>query len=270
MENLEKICKQMRIDIIEMIAAAGSGHPGGSLSACDMIATLFFEKMNIDPSRPNWEDRDRFVLSKGHVAPALYAALAERGYIPREDLLSLRKIDSYLQGHPDMKHTIGVDMSTGSLGQGLSVANGMAIAAKLDKKDYRVYVMLGDGEVQEGQIWEAAMSSAHYHLNNIVAFLDYNGLQIDGTNAEVMNIHPIDEKFKSFGWNVLYIDGHDTEEISKAVDQAKLETQRPTIIIAKTIKGKGVSFMENNGSWHGTAPKDEQVEQALAELRGEE
>ena len=236
----------------------------------DMIATLFFEKMNIDPSRPNWEDRDRFVLSKGHVAPALYAALAERGYIPREDLLSLRKIDSYLQGHPDMKHTNGVDMSTGSLGQGLSVANGMAIAAKLDKKDYRVYVMLGDGEVQEGQIWEAAMSSAHYHLNNIVAFLDYNGLQIDGTNAEVMNIHPIDEKFKSFGWNVLYIDGHDTEEISKAVDQAKLETQRPTIIIAKTIKGKGVSFMENNGSWHGTAPKDEQVEQALAELRGEE
>lgn len=169
-----------------------------------------------------------------------------------------------------MKHTNGVDMSTGSLGQGLSVANGMAIAAKLDKKDYRVYVMLGDGEVQEGQIWEAAMSSAHYHLNNIVAFLDYNGLQIDGTNAEVMNIHPIDEKFKSFGWNVLYIDGHDTEEISKAVDQAKLETQRPTIIIAKTIKGKGVSFMENNGSWHGTAPKDEQVEQALAELRGEE
>ena len=270
MENLEKICKQMRIDIIEMIAAAGSGHPGGSLSACDMIATLFFEKMNIDPSRPNWEDRDRFVLSKGHVAPALYAALAERGYIPREDLLSLRKIDSYLQWHPDMKHTNGVDMSTGSLGQGLSVANGMAIAAKLDKKDYRVYVMLGDGEVQEGQIWEAAMSSAHYHLNNIVAFLDYNGLQIDGTNAEVMNIHPIDEKFKSFGWNVLYIDGHDTEEISKAVDQAKLETQRPTIIIAKTIKGKGVSFMENNGSWHGTAPKDEQVEQALAELRGEE
>ena len=270
MENLEKICKQMRIDIIEMIAAAGSGHPGGSLSACDMIATLFFEKMNIDPSRPNWEDRDRFVLSKGHVAPALYAALAERGYIPREDLLSLRKIDSHLQGHPDMKHTNGVDMSTGSLGQGLSVANGMAIAAKLDKKDYRVYVMLGDGEVQEGQIWEAAMSSAHYHLNNIVAFLDYNGLQIDGTNAEVMNIHPIDEKFKSFGWNVLYIDGHDTEEISKAVDQAKLETQRPTIIIAKTIKGKGVSFMENNGSWHGTAPKDEQVEQALAELRGEE
>ena len=270
MENLEKICKQMRIDIIEMIAAAGSGHPGGSLSACDMIATLFFEKMNIDPSRPNWEDRDRFVLSKGHVAPALYAALAERGYIPREDLLSLRKIDSYLQGHPDMKHTNGVDMSTGSLGQGLSVANGMAIAAKLDKKDYRVYVMLGDGEVQEGQIWEAAMSSAHYHLNNIVAFLDYNGLQIDGTNAEVMNIHPIDEKFKSFGWNVLYIDGHDTEGISKAVDQAKLETQRPTIIIAKTIKGKGVSFMENNGSWHGTAPKDEQVEQALAELRGEE
>ena len=268
MENLEKICKQMRIDIIEMIAAAGSGHPGGSLSACDMIATLFFEKMNIDqPSKLGGQIVSYY---RRDMAPALYAALAERGYIPREDLLSLRKIDSYLQGHPDMKHTNGVDMSTGSLGQGLSVANGMAIAAKLDKKDYRVYVMLGDGEVQEGQIWEAAMSSAHYHLNNIVAFLDYNGLQIDGTNAEVMNIHPIDEKFKSFGWNVLYIDGHDTEEISKAVDQAKLETQRPTIIIAKTIKGKGVSFMENNGSWHGTAPKDEQVEQALAELRGEE
>lgn len=269
MENLKSITKEMRIDIIQSIAAAGSGHPGGSLSACDIIATLFFEKMNIDPKNPTWEDRDRFVLSKGHVAPALYAALAEKGFIPKEDLLTLRKIDSYLQGHPDMKHTHGVDMSTGSLGQGLSIANGMAIAGKLNKKDYYVYVMLGDGEVQEGQVWEAAMSSAHYKLNHVIAFLDYNGLQIDGTNEEVMNIDPIDEKFRSFGWNVLTIDGHDTEQISQAVDQAKKEIEKPTIIIAKTIKGKGVSFMENNGNWHGTAPNAEQTIAALKELRGE-
>lgn len=268
MYNLNDVRKQMRIDIIESIAAAGSGHPGGSLSACDIVATLFFEKMNIDPKNPNWEDRDRFVLSKGHVAPALYAALAERGFIPREDLLTLRKIDSYLQGHPDMKHTNGIDISTGSLGQGLSIANGMAIAAKLDKKNYYVYTMLGDGEVQEGQIWEAAMSSAHYKLNNLIAFLDFNGLQIDGTNEEVMNINPIDDKFRSFGWNVLCIDGHDTDAISKAVDEAKKETERPTMIIAKTVKGKGVSFMENNGNWHGTAPNAEQAKAALEELRG--
>ena len=269
MENLEKICKQMRIDIIEMIAAAGSGHPGGSLSACDMIATLFFEKMNIDPSRPNWEDRDRFVLSKGHVAPALYAALAERGYIPREDLLSLRKIDSYLQGHPDMKHTNGVDMSTGSPGQGLSVANGMAIAAKLDKKDYRVYVMLGDGEVQEGQIWEAAMSSAHYHLNNIVAFLDYNGLQIDGNVTDVMNPTPIDEKFKAFGWNVIVLEnGNDLESVIAACEEAKTVKGKPTVVVARTVKGKGVSFMENKAGWHGTAPSAEQCAEAIAELEG--
>lgn len=269
MNQIKDIAKQMRIDIIESITAAGSGHPGGSLSVCDIIATLFFEKMKLDPTHPDWEDRDRFILSKGHVAPALYAALAEKGYFPREELLTLRKIDSHLQGHPDRKHTKGVDMSTGSLGQGLSIANGMAIAAKLDQKAYTVYVILGDGEIQEGQIWEAAMSSAHYHLNNVIAFLDYNGLQIDGTNAEVMGIDPIEAKFKSFGWNVLCIDGHRPEEISLAVDEAKKETDQPTMIIAKTIKGKGVSFMEHNGSWHGTAPNAEQAKAALKELKGE-
>lgn len=267
MNNLKEITRQMRIDIIESISAAGSGHPGGSLSACDIIAALYFGKMNIRPEDPAWEDRDRFVLSKGHVAPALYAALAERGYFDRSALLTLRKNDSFLQGHPDMKGTPGVDMSTGSLGQGLSIANGMAMAARLNHKTYNVYVMLGDGEVQEGQVWEAAMSSAHYHLNNVIAFLDFNGLQIDGTNDEVMGISPIDDKFRAFGWNVEVIDGHDTDAISAAVDRAKESLEKPSIIICKTVKGKGVSFMENNVSWHGTAPNAEQTAAALKELK---
>ena len=199
MQDLQKIANQLRIDVINEIANAKSGHPGGSLSACDIVTTLFFDKMNINPQNPNWEDRDRFVLSKGHAAPVLYAALAEKGYFDRKYLTTLRKIDSFLQGHPDMKKTPGVDMSTGSLGQGLSVANGMALAGKLNHKDYYIYVLLGDGEIQEGQVWEAAMTSAHYKLDNLIAFLDFNGLQIDGTNNEVMNVNPVDKKFKAFG-----------------------------------------------------------------------
>lgn len=270
MSNLKDITRQMRIDIIESIASAGSGHPGGSLSACDTIAALYFGKMNIDPANPDWEDRDRFILSKGHVAPALYAALAGRGYFDREALHTLRKNDSFLQGHPDMKKTPGVDMSTGSLGQGLSIANGMALAGRLDHKDYYVYVMLGDGEIQEGQVWEAAMSSAHYHLHHVIAFLDFNRLQLDGSNEEVMNIKPVDQKFKAFGWNILTADGHNTDEIGNAIDDAKKSIDKPTLIICNTIKGKGVSFMENISGWHGTAPTKEQAEQALKELRGEE
>lgn len=270
MNNLELTIKELRVDIIESIASAKSGHPGGSLSAIDMLAVLYLEKINVDVKNPNYENRDRFVLSKGHVAPALYAVLAKKGFFDKSNLKTLRKNDSFLQGHPDMKHTPGVDISTGSLGQGLSLANGMALAAKVDKKNYKVYIMLGDGEVQEGQIWEAAMTSAHYKLNNVIAFLDHNGLQIDGTNEQIMNINPIDEKFKSFGWNVIKIDGHDLDEISKAIDVAQNSKDQPTVIIAKTIKGKGVSFMENDGSWHGTAPNEEQAKCAIEELRGNE
>lgn len=267
MDYVNEMAKAMRIDIIEEVAAAGSGHPGGSLSAADILATLYFDKMKIDPQNPKWEDRDRLVLSKGHIAPALYAALAERGYFPKEALKTLRKMGSFLQGHPDMKGTPGVDMSSGSLGQGLSAANGMALAGRLDGRDYYVYVILGDGEIQEGQVWEAAMSSAHYKLDHVIAFLDFNGLQIDGRNEDVMNVKPVDEKFRSFGWDVQVIDGHDCRAISRAVDLAKQVKGRPSIIICKTIKGKGVSFMENNAGWHGTAPNAEQTEQALRELR---
>ncbi|HIZ39718.1 MAG TPA: transketolase [Candidatus Anaerobutyricum stercoris] len=267
MSVVTEMAKKMRIDIIEEIAAAGSGHPGGSLSVTDILAVLYFDKMNINPADPKWEDRDRFVLSKGHVAPALYAALAEKGYFDKEALKTLRKNDSFLQGHPDMKGTPGVDISTGSLGQGLSIANGMALAGRLNQKDYCVYVVLGDGEIQEGQVWEAAMSSAHYKLDHVIAFLDYNGLQIDGTNDEVMTVRPVDEKFRSFGWDVQVIDGHDCEAIAAAVDQAKKAEGKPSIIICNTVKGKGVSFMENEVGWHGTAPNAEQAEKALAELR---
>ena len=267
MSNVKEMAKQMRIDIIEEVAAAGSGHPGGSLSVTDIMATLYFDKMNIDPKNPRWEDRDRLVLSKGHVAPALYAALAERGYFDREDLKTLRKNDSFLQGHPDMKKTPGVDVSTGSLGQGLSIANGMALAGRMNCKNYYVYVILGDGEIQEGQVWEAAMSSAHYKLDHVIAFLDFNGLQIDGTNEEVMNVNPVDEKFRSFGWDVQVIDGHDCDAISADVDEAKKKAGKPSIIICKTVKGKGVSFMENEVGWHGTAPNAEQAAKALEELR---
>ncbi|EMT37932.1 Transketolase, N-terminal subunit, partial [Thermoanaerobacter thermohydrosulfuricus WC1] len=253
-EFLKQKAKEVRIDIINMLAEAGSGHPGGSLSCADILTLLYFDKMNVKPDNPKWEDRDRLVLSKGHAAPALYAVLAEKGFFPKEELKTLRKLGSILQGHPDMKSTPGLDMTTGSLGQGLSAANGMALAGKLDKKGYRVYVILGDGELQEGQIWEAAMTAAHYKLDNLTAILDFNGLQIDGPNREVKNIEPVNEKFKAFGWHVIEIDGHDFDQIDKAIEEAKATKGKPTLIIAHTIKGKGVSFMENQVGWHGSAP----------------
>jgi len=265
---LKEKSNAIRRHIIEMLHKSGSGHPGGSLSAADIVTVLYFKEMKIDPKNPKWEDRDRFVLSKGHAAPVLYAALAEKGYFEIEELSKLRKIDSMLQGHPDMKGTPGVEMSTGSLGQGFSAASGMAIAGKLDNKDYRVYVLLGDGELQEGIIWETAMSAAHYKLDNLTAILDFNKLQIDGFNKEVMSIDPVTDKFKAFGWQVIEIDGHNYEEIIEAIQRAKETKDQPTIIIAHTIKGKGVSFMENQVGWHGNAPKDEERDQALKELGG--
>lgn len=267
-QELQKKANILRKDIIEMLYESQSGHPGGSLSACDILATLYFKSMNIDSKNPKKEDRDRFILSKGHAAPVLYAALAEKGYFPKEELLKLRKIDSMLQGHPDMKGTPGVDMSTGSLGQGISAACGIAKSAKIYSQKYRTYVLLGDGELQEGIVWESAMFASHYKLDNLTVFLDYNGLQIDGKNEDVMTVSPVDEKFKAFGWNVIKIDGHNIEEIINSIDEAKKEKSKPTIIIAKTIKGKGVSFMENNVDWHGTAPNLEQKEEALKELGG--
>lgn len=265
-QQLKEKAKEIRKSIIQMTGAAGSGHPGGSLSAADIVATLYFHELRINPQEPDWPDRDRFILSKGHAAPVLYAALAERGFFPKEELLSLRKFGSRLQGHPDMKALPGVEMSTGSLGQGLSVANGVALAGKLDGKDYRVYVLLGDGECQEGMIWEAAMAAAHYQLDNLTVFLDYNGLQIDGPVKEVMSPEPLTDKWKAFGWHVLAIDGHDIGAILSALSEARETKGRPTMIVAKTVKGKGVSFMENQVGWHGVAPKPEQVAQALAEL----
>ncbi|MBR4764783.1 MAG: transketolase [Lachnospiraceae bacterium] len=266
---LEEMAGKIRVDIIRQIHAAGSGHPGGSLSAADILTYLFFEEMDIDPQNPDKKERDRFVLSKGHAAPALYAALAERGYFPVEELLTLRKIDSRLQGHPDKKKVPGVDMSTGSLGQGISAAVGMALANKLDGMNQRVYVMLGDGELQEGLVWEAAMAAAHYGLDSLTAFVDWNGLQIDGKNEEVMTVAPVDEKFRAFGWDVQVIDGHDFEQIAEAVEKAKTVKGKPQMIVVKTIKGKGVSFMENQAGWHGKAPSDEQAKQAVEELGGE-
>lgn len=264
--NLSKHSNNIKKNIIKMVGAAGSGHPGGSLSITDIMTVLYFDKMNIDPANPKMEDRDRFVLSKGHAAPALYATLAERGFIQEKELMSLRQLGSKLQGHPDMKKLEGVDMSTGSLGQGLSAANGMAMAGKLDSKDYTVYTILGDGEIQEGQVWEAAMTSAHYKLDNIIAFVDLNGLQIDGSNDEVMKVSPVDSKFEAFGWDVQIVDGHNLQEIGLAIDKAKEVKLKPSVIIAKTIKGKGVSFMENNIAWHGSAPDVQQITQALEEL----
>lgn len=266
MEELKNRANKIRKSIINMLTEAKSGHPGGSLSAVEILSYLYFKEMNIDPDNPNLQDRDRFVLSKGHGAPVLYGTLAEKGYFPREELLKLRKTGAMLQGHPDMKGTPGVDMSTGSLGQGLSAANGMALAGKLDNKDYRVFVLIGDGELQEGQVWEAAMTGAHYRLDNVTAFIDNNGLQIDGANREVMNVEPIEEKWKAFGWHTIKIDGHDFEQIEKAVLEAKNTKGKPTVIIAKTVKGKGISFMENEVGWHGVAPNHEESQQALKEL----
>ena len=267
-KGLNEITNVIRKDIVSMICKSKSGHPGGSLSAVEILTALYFDQMNIDPTNPKMEDRDRFVLSKGHAAPALYATLAQRGYFAKDELNNLRQLGSMLQGHPDMKKVPGVEMSTGSLGQGFSVACGMAMAAKLDNAPWNVYALLGDGEVHEGIIWEAAMSAAHYKLDNMIAFLDYNGLQIDGEVESVMNINPIEDKFKTFGWNVITIDGHDFDQIFAALDMAKDTVDKPTMIIAKTIKGKGVSFMENQASWHGSAPSEEQLEQALSELGG--
>ncbi|HAG11730.1 MAG TPA: transketolase [Desulfotomaculum sp.] len=264
--RLEKKAKEIRRDIISMTAAAGSGHPGGSLSAADIVTALYFQIMRLDPERPDWPDRDRFVLSKGHAAPVLYSALAERGFFRTSELLTLRKLGSRLQGHPDMKSLPGVEMSTGSLGQGLAVANGMALAGKLDNRDYRVFVLMGDGENQEGMIWEAAMAAAHYKLDNLTAFLDHNGLQIDGPVREVMSVEPVADKWKAFGWDVQVIDGHDLSQIINAVEKAKEVKGRPQMIVAETVKGKGVSFMENNVDWHGRAPNPQETEKALAEL----
>ena len=267
-EELKSLAKIVRKDIISMLTESRSGHPGGSLSAADILTTLYFGEMNIDPKNPKDENRDRFVLSKGHAAPVLYSVLARRGYFPVEELNTLRKINSRLQGHPSMKCLPGVDMSTGSLGQGISVSVGMALAGKIDIKDYRVYTLLGDGELEEGQVWEAAMAAAHYKLDNLTAFVDFNGLQIDGDITKVMNPSPIDKKFEAFGWNVLVIDGHDIEAIQDAIEKAKKTKSKPTVIVCNTVKGKGVSFMENQAGWHGTAPNKEQCEQALKEIGG--
>lgn len=267
-KGLKDIARNIRKDIVSMIHMSKSGHPGGSLSAVEILTALYFDEMNIDPNNCKMEDRDRFVLSKGHAAPVLYATLAHKGYFDREELKGLRKINRMLQGHPDMKGTPGVEMSTGSLGQGFSVACGMAMASKLDNAPWRVYTLLGDGEVQEGIVWEAAMSAAHYKLDNMVAFLDYNGLQIDGKTEDVMNIGSIVDKFKAFGWNVIEIDGHDFDQIFAALDMAKETVGKPTMIISKTIKGKGVSFMENQAGWHGAAPSDSDLERALLDLGG--
>jgi len=255
--------------IIDAVYSAKSGHPGGSLSIADILTVLYFNQMNINEKDPKAEQRDRLVLSKGHCAPALYSTLAHRGFFPVEDLKTLRKLSSYLQGHPDMNKIPGVDMTSGSLGQGLSVANGMALASKIDKAGRRVYCICGDGEIQEGQIWEAAMTAAHYKLDNLCVVVDNNGLQIDGEVNNVMNIYPIDEKFKSFGFEVINIDGHNIEEIINAFEVAKTIKGKPTVVIAKTVKGKGVSFMENNAGWHGKAPNDEQYNIAMNELKGE-
>ena len=264
--ELMKMANEIRKDIITAVHSAKSGHPGGSLSAADIYTYLYFEELNIDPKDPRKADRDRFVLSKGHTAPGYYAALANRGFFPVEDLKTLRKVGSYLQGHPDMKHIPGVDMSSGSLGQGISAAVGMAISAKLSNDSYRVYTLVGDGEIQEGQVWEAAMLAGHRKLDNLVVIVDNNNLQIDGPINEVNSPYPIDKKFEAFNFHVINIDGHDFEAIDAAFKEAKATKGQPTAIIAKTVKGKGVSFMENQASWHGAAPNDEQYEIAMADL----
>ena len=261
-------CK-VRMGVIESTHGAKAGHPGGSLSAADVFTYLYFQELNIDPKNPKWEERDRFVLSKGHTAPGLYAALALRGFFPVDDLPTLRHIDSYLQGHPNMNSVPGVDMSTGSLGQGISAAAGMALAAKHAGKGCRVYALLGDGEIQEGQVWEAFMLARHYKLDNLCAVIDNNGLQIDGPVDQVMSPYPIPEKLKAFGWNVVEIDGHDFDQIAAAFAQARETKGVPTAIVMKTTKGKGVSFMENQAGWHGKAPNDEEYEKAMAELKAQ-
>ncbi len=266
-EELKKKATEIRIGIIEGVYGAKSGHPGGSLSCADILTVLYFNQMNIDPMKSKDEARDRFVLSKGHAAPALYSTLAHRGFFNIEELKNLRRLDSNLSGHPDMKKVPGVDASTGSLGQGLSIANGMALSSKINSKGIRVYCLLGDGEIQEGQIWEAAMTSSHYKLDNLCVIVDNNNLQIDGEIDKVMSPYPIDEKFKSFGFNVINIDGHNMEQIIKALETAKTVKGKPTAIIAKTTKGKGVSYMEGKAGWHGKAPNEDEYKQAIKELK---
>ena len=265
--ELQKMAVEVRKGVVTAVHSAKSGHPGGSLSAADIYTYLFFEELNIDPQNPDKPDRDRFVLSKGHTAPGYYSTLANRGFFPVEGLTTLRHVGSYLQGHPDKKHIPGVDMSSGSLGQGISAAVGMALSAKLSGDSYRVYTLLGDGEIQEGQVWEAAMFAAHRKLDNFVAIVDNNGLQIDGKVDEVCSPYPIDEKFEAFGFHVINVDGHDFDALKAAFDEAKATKGQPTAIVAKTIKGKDISFMENQASWHGTAPNDDQYAQAMEDLK---
>ena len=265
-KQLQILACKVRMGIIESTHAAKCGHPGGSMSAAELFTYLYFKEMNVDPKNPKWENRDRFVLSKGHCAPGLYAALAHRGFFPVEDLLQLRKVGSYLQGHPNMNTVPGIDMSTGSLGQGISTACGMALSAKLKNQDNRVYTLLGDGEIQEGQVWEACMFASHYSLDNLCVIIDNNGLQIDGDVAKVMSPYPIDEKLAAFGFDVQCIDGHDFEAIEAALNHAKTVKGKPSAIVMTTVKGKDVSFMENQAGWHGVAPNDAQYEQAMAEL----
>ena len=270
--EFEEIASRIRVDVIKAVHTAGSGHPGGSLSCADIVTALYFKEMNIDPNNPDMEGRDKLILSKGHAAPVQYAALAERGYFSVEEIMNLRKVGSAFQGHPNMHKVPGVEMSTGSLGQGFSAAVGMALANKIDNSPARVYAILGDGELEEGIVWEAAMAASHYDLGNLCAIVDWNGLQIDGPNEEVMTITPIDEKFLAFGWNVINIDGHNFQEIFDAFDKARKDGEekgKPTVIIADTCKGKGVSFMEDQAGWHGKAPNEEQAKQAVEELGGE-
>lgn len=266
-QALAKLAANIRLDILEEVHAAASGHPGGSLSIAEILAYLYGAEMRVDPADPKKDGRDRLVLSKGHTAPALYAVLAEKGYFPKEELPKFRQIDSFLQGHPDMKGTPGVEMTTGSLGLGISAACGMALAAKIDGSDYRVYAIIGDGESEEGQVWEAAMFAAHYKLDNLCVILDFNGLQIDGPITEVMNPTPHDKKFEAFGFNVLTADAHNFDQLEKAFEKAKTVKGKPTVIICRSVKGKGVSFMENQVGWHGKAPNDEQYEQAVKEIK---
>ena len=267
LDEMSAMAKKLRRHVIKMIGQAGSGHPGGSLSSAEIITVLFFSVLRLDPANPRWLDRDRFILSKGHAAPILYSALAERGYFHTEELATLRVLGSCLQGHCDMTSAPGVEISSGSLGQGLSFGIGMALAGRLDARDYRVFVLLGDGECDEGQVWEAAMATSHFKLDNLVAIVDHNGLQIDGWNRDIMNLEPLADKWKAFGWHVIEVNGHELSELISAFDEAKRIRGRPTVIIAHTIKGKGVSFMENNVDFHGKAPNPAEIEKALEELR---
>jgi transketolase len=265
-EELEGRARGLRCDVVKMCHYAGSGHPGGSLSAADMVAALYFHFMRLDPKNPKWEDRDRFIMSKGHACPVQYAALSRRGFFPEEVLWTLRKFESPLQGHPDMKSTRGLDMTSGSLGNGLSIGVGMALGARIAKKDFRVYVILGDGEIQEGLVWEGAMAAAHFQLDSLTAMVDYNKLQIDGENKDVMGLEPLVGKWQQFGWHTIEIDGHDMAEVVRAIEEAQSTKGKPTCIIAHTVKGKGVSYMECAVDWHGRAPTQEELDQALVEL----